>query len=131
MIAFDSNVLVRYLAQDDVQQARTASRLIDGLTPEAPGYISLVCLVETVWVLTRAYKASRQVISDTLQTLINASELIIENRSVTVLALATYKQSKADFADALIAHGASLAGCDATVTFDRLAATHAGMRLLK
>lgn len=130
MIAIDTNVLVRYLAQDDAVQSPLASRVIEALTAEAPGFIPVVVLVETVWVLARAYKTPRQQIAATLETLLRSRELAIEKADVAYLALATYRNTNAGFADALIAHGARLAGCRETLTFDRVAASAAGMRLL-
>jgi predicted nucleic-acid-binding protein len=56
MIALDINVLVRYLVQDDPEQAALASRLIeDVLTPSEPGFVSLVVLAQTAWLLERVY----------------------------------------------------------------------------
>jgi len=131
MIGIDTNVLVRYLAQDDRMQSRLASRFIDRLTPEAPGFISIVVLAETVWVLSRAYKASREQIAEVIERLLRSRDLMVESAETAYLALAAYQATRADFADALIAHGARLAGCTETVTFDRAAAANTGMRLLQ
>ena len=130
MIGIDTNILVRYLAQDDEAQSPVASRIIDGFTPEAPGFISQVVLVETVWVLGRSYKMAREAIADTVETLLRARDLVIEGAEVGYLALATYRQTKADFSDAIIAHGGKLAGCMETLTFDKRAANDTGMRFL-
>lgn len=130
MIGIDTNVLVRYLAQDDDTQSPVASRIIDGFSADAPGFVSIVVLVETVWVLSKAYKASREQVAETVELLLRARELVVEGAEAAYLALATYQASNADFADALIAHGAKLAGCSETLTFDRAAAASTGMRLL-
>ncbi|WP_449043493.1 PIN domain-containing protein [Paracoccus versutus] len=130
MIGIDTNVLVRYLAQDDAVQSPLATEIVERFTPEAPGYISQVVLVETIWVLTRAYRMTREAIADAVEVLLRSRELIVERSEAGYLALATYRATKADFADALIAHGGRLEGCIETVTFDRGAASHAGMRLL-
>jgi predicted nucleic-acid-binding protein len=130
VIGIDTNILVRYLAQDDETQSPIASRIIDSFTTEAPGFISQVVLVETVWVLGRSYKMAREAIADTVETLLRARDLIIEGAEVGYLALATYRATKADFSDALIAHGGKLAGCVETLTFDKRAASDTGMRLL-
>jgi predicted nucleic-acid-binding protein len=130
MIGIDTNILVRYLAQDDVAQSRVASRIIDAFTPDAPGYISQAALVETVWVLTRAYRMSREAIADVVESLLRSREIVVDRRDVSYLALATYRATKADFSDALIAHGGRLAGCSETLTFDRVAARDAGMRFM-
>jgi predicted nucleic-acid-binding protein len=54
VIALDTNVLVRFLVQDDPSQAHLAGEIIDQLTEEAPGFVSREVLIELVWVLERA-----------------------------------------------------------------------------
>ena len=131
MIGVDTNILIRYLVQDDEVQSLAAAKIVDGFTPEAPGFISQVVLVETVWVLTRAYKMSRDAIANIVETLLRARELVVERAEAGYLALVTYRSTKADFSDALIAQGGKLAGCRQTLTFDKRAANHAGMQLVK
>ena len=46
MIGLDTNVLVRYIMQDDPQQSLKATRVIESLTKERPGFIALVSVVE-------------------------------------------------------------------------------------
>lgn len=130
MIGVDTNLLVRYLAQDDAVQSPVASQIIDGFTLDEPGYVSQVVLVETVWVLTRAYRMSRGAIADIVESLLRAREIVVDRAEAGYLALATYRATKADFSDALIAHGGRLAGCSGTLTFDKAAASHAGLRLV-
>lgn len=60
MIGLDTNVVVRYIVQDDPAQSRVASRLIESLTPEAAGFVSIVTLAEITWVLDTAYGARRE-----------------------------------------------------------------------
>ncbi len=128
MIGLDSNVLVRYLAQDDATQAARASRLIEReLTERTPGFISLVVLVETCWVLKRLYGITPAEILETVRDLLDARQIVIENRSAVMRALARLKSD--DIADALIAEIAHQAGCSRVVTFDRNA-TRSGMTLL-
>ena len=59
MIGLDTNVLVRYIAQDDIAQSAKASALIESLTADEPGYVTQVALVEVVWVLSSLYAADR------------------------------------------------------------------------
>jgi len=127
----DTNVLVRYLAKDDRSQSLIASQIINNLTPESPGFISQVALMETVWVLSRSYKMPRAAIAEVLDTLLHAGELVVEDAEISYLALATYRATKVDFADALIAHGGLLAGCQKTLTFDQAAADVPGMQILE
>lgn len=131
MIAIDSNVLHRY--PDKRRRGANENRKTCNytLTADEPGYVPIVVLAEITWVLKRTYKASRKEIGDAVEALLVSSELIFDQRDIAVLALETYRQTGADFADALIVHAARKAGCSETVTFDRSAATQAGMSLLK
>ncbi len=130
MIGVDTNVLIRYLAQDEPDQSAQASALIDGFTADSPGFIATVTLVETVWVLARAYKTPRASIADVIEGLLRAQELVVEQAETHYLALGMFQSSNADFGDAVIALSGRRAGCIETVTFDRNAADGARMRLL-
>jgi len=130
VIGIDTNVLVRYLTQDDAIQSPIATKLIEGFSHESPGFISQVVLVETVWVLSRAYKIKRAAIADILETILRARELVVEQAAAGLLALTTYRETKAGFADALLAQSGLLSGCHETLTFDKAAARATGMQLL-
>lgn len=132
MIGLDTNVVVRFLAQDDEVQSPIATRFISRLSRESPGFVSAVVLAEITWVLSRAYKASREDIAKAVEGLLRSAELIVENPDAAYRALSVYQASKsAEYADALIAQTASLAGANETVTFDQSAASSLGMRLLR
>lgn len=131
MIGLDTNVIVRFLAQDDEVQSPLASRIFARLSREEPGFVSLVVLAEVSWVLARAYKASRTDLADAIEGLMRSAEIRIENAEAAWRALGVYQASKsAEFADALIAEIAALQGATRTVTFDRRAAAETGMALL-
>ncbi|WP_158750991.1 PIN domain-containing protein [Acidobacterium sp. S8] len=131
MIGLDTNVLVRYFAQDDPVQSSKATTLIGSLTPEDPGFVAIPSVVELVWVLARAYQSDRIFIIHILEELLRAKEIIVEQSPLMWQALHLYKVSKADFADCLIERSCQIAGCHYTVTFDAIAAKTAGMRLIK
>lgn len=128
MIGLDTNVLVRYFAQDDAKQSAKATALIESLTDAQPGYLSHVVLIELVWVLQRCYDASREMVAETLERLLRTQGLVVQEAEQVWQALRVYRQG-GDFADCLIARAAMAAGCDEVVTFDKRAAK-AGMRLL-
>lgn len=131
MIGLDTNVVVRFLAQDDEVQSPVATRFISGLTRDQPGFIAAVVLAEITWVLARAYKASREDVAKAVEGLLRSAEIIVENAEAAYRALGVYQASKsADFADALIAQTAALGGASEIVTFDRNAAAELGMCLL-
>ena len=101
MIGLDTNVLVRYFAQDDEAQSAQATTLMESLTDQAPGFVSLVTLVELVWVMQGAYKAKKADVVVILQMLLQTREVAIENTEVALQALAHFADSKAGFADCL------------------------------
>lgn len=130
MIGLDANVLVRYIAQDDPLQSALATKLIETFTAEAPGFVSTVTLVETVWVLARAYKTPKPEILRIIEGLLRARELVIEDAETHYLALNQFAAKTVEYADAVIAQAGRRAGCEFTTTFDRRAAS-GGMRLLE
>jgi predicted nucleic-acid-binding protein len=131
MIGLDTNVLVRYIMQDDAKQAALANKLIEGLTEASPGYISLVAIVELVWVLESAYDLTRQQVTSALRNLLSVNVFKVDRVAVVASALRTYAEGTADVADCLIERSSALAGCRCTMTFDRAAAKTGGMVLIK
>jgi predicted nucleic-acid-binding protein len=130
MIGLDTNVLVRYFAQDDAKQSLRATKLMDALTNAEPGFVGLVPVVELVWVMQGAYSRTKADILALLEDLLQTAELVIENAEVVAQAVSAYGGSNADFADCLIERSAHYANCTSTVTLDERAARTAGMVLL-
>lgn len=131
MIGLDTNVLARYIAQDDTQQSPEATRLIESLTTGEPGFIGVVAVVELVWVLKGCYGATKGEICDVLETLLRTKELVIAQADIVWKALRVYRDGKADFADCLIERTAHASGCRYTATFDQNAARTAAIRLIE
>ncbi|WP_322027941.1 type II toxin-antitoxin system VapC family toxin [Burkholderia sp. BCC1977] len=132
MIGLDTNVLVRYFAQDDEVQSKKATLLMESLSAERPGYVSQVALVEVVWVLGRCYGVEREQMKDIIDSMIATKELIIESADTVRKALRVFAASaKADFADCLIERSGHVAECEYTATFDVTASKVAGMQLIK
>lgn len=134
MIGLDTNVLVRYLAQDEPKQAALATRLIEEeLSAAMPGFISLVVLAELCWVLKRLYGASQAELAATAEDLLNTAQFHMERREVVQAAILHGrggKGARAGFIDVLIAQVAAAAGCSRIVSFDKTAVRGAGMMLL-
>lgn len=123
MIGLDTNVLVRYIVQDDADQGARAGRLIEQrCTQEQPGWISLIVICELVWVLEGAYGYSRDIIASVLRQILATAELSVDSPQRCWTALRAYERSGADFADYLIGAGNREAGCETTFTFDKRAA---------
>lgn len=131
MIGLDTNVLVRYIMQDDAKQSPKATRLIESLEPERPGFITLISVIELYWVLTSCYELSGQQVKQALETLLRARQIVVDQADQVLRALRIYEGGKADFADCLIERTAAAAGCSETMTFDTGATKHAGMTLVK
>lgn len=131
MIGLDTNVVIRYLVQDDAAQARKANQLIESvLTPDAPGFINLTTLCEIVWVLKRNYQVNKPALIGIVGGLLTTKQLLVEDVAVAWRALRAYEAGSADFSDAVIACTNTGHGCDQTVTFDKRAAKLDGMGLL-
>ncbi len=129
MIGLDTNIVVRYLVQDEPDQSATASTVIEALTEQDPGFLSLVTVVELYWVLRRAYKISTTRCAELVEGLLDARELRVGQDSIVRAAL-TASRGGLDFADAVIAELGRVAGCEHTVTFDQRAAQSKEMGLL-
>src|ERR1017187_8669755 len=110
MIGLDTNILVRYFTQDDPVQSYKATVLIEQrLTEQSPGFVSIVTLAETVWVLERFYRLKKQEIA---------------------IVLTAVWEGRGSCADALVGAINNQAGCSRTLTFDRKALRLPGFELL-
>lgn len=130
MVGLDTNVLVRYIMQDDPAQSAKATALVERLSPSEPGFISMVAVVELVWVLSSSYRLLRPQVAAALDSLLRSKELVIDQAELIAQSLRRYKSGGADFADGLIERIGAAAGCSHTLTFDTGAARAAGMTLV-
>ncbi len=130
MIGLDTNVIVRYVAQDDPKQSPKATRLIESLTANSPGFITVVSIIELVWVLSSCYGSTKGEICGVLETLLRTKELVVAQADTVWKALRVFRNGTADFADCLIERSANEVGCSHTATFDVGAAKNCGMQLI-
>jgi predicted nucleic-acid-binding protein len=130
MIALDTNVLVRFLTQDDDAQFQVAADLIEGCTRDVPGYVCREVLIELVWVLERAYKYSREEIADALLSIVTASQLSVENAQDIASIVNLYRDEGYDFADLMIRQAAQRTESCILKTFDQKLARLDGVELL-
>ena len=130
MTGLDTSVVLRYIMQDDLKQSRKATELIESLTPNAPGFIAMVSLIEIFWVLTSSYKLTKDQVTRAIEQLLKTKELVLDRAEQVAQALRLYKTSSSDFADCLISRLCASAGCTETITFDISAAKIAGMKLI-
>lgn len=120
MKGLDTNVLVRYLTQDNVAQARA----VDALTAEALSvgerlHVDDIVLCELVWVLRGAYRTQKPAIVSALEKISSTALFSFEDREVLRRAVEDYRDGGGDFADYLIGRRNRRAGCETTATFDR------------
>lgn len=131
MIGLDTNVVVRYITQDDPKQALKATRVIENqLSSIEPGFITLISLVEITWVLESCYDQNKQDILNVLHGLLTTKQLIVERADIAYLAMKRCQtSSKAGFSDAMITVISEQEGCLQVLTFDKKA-KYVGMELL-
>lgn len=128
----DTNVLVRYLVQDDAGQFEQARRFIETICcVDAPGLIHPVALCELVWVLRSVYGVPREEIADVLDLLLRIRSLRVSQVDQVRAAIDLYRTTPVDFADALLHVTYRAAGAVGLVTFDRRAGTLPGAVLLE
>jgi predicted nucleic-acid-binding protein len=122
VIGLDTNVVVRYLAQDDPVQSAKATQIFERrLTEEEPGFVSLVTMVETVWVLDAVYRLESGEIAQAVERMLQADTLLVQNEQEVFTAMIALKSGRGSFADALVAALGRWAGCGSTLTFDKKA----------
>ncbi|MCY4045885.1 MAG: type II toxin-antitoxin system VapC family toxin [Cellvibrionales bacterium] len=130
MIGLDTNVLIRYLTQDEPKQSAKANTLIEStLSEKHLGFISLIVLIEISWVLESCYDQDQQSIINVIKQLLTTKQFVIQHADIAHLAIKTLEKHSGDFSDAVIALLAKQYGCNKTVTFDRKA-IRTGMTLL-
>jgi len=122
MIGIDTNILVRYLAQDDPVQSPKASELIERrLSAEDPGFVTAVVMAELAWVLERSYGLPDAEIVVAIERMLQTESLVVESEREVFAAMMALKEGRGSFGDALIAALGIKAGCTHTLTFDRRA----------
>lgn len=120
MIALDTNVLVRFLVEDDAKQSAEAVSFIERAIERGERlFVAQVVLCELVWVLSYAYRFDRSDITPVLQQLRRVGHLEIEAPDEVQRAVESYASGRGDFADYLIAEKSVTNGCSSVVTFDR------------
>lgn len=124
MIGLDTNVLVRYVAQDDAVQSALATRLMESLARDRKGFVSAIALCETVWVLRRAYKQPKEKVLAVVKAVLEADVLEVEHRACAWRAYYDFDDGDADFSDYYLAEIAHSRDADFTATFDAAALKH-------
>ena len=131
MIGLDTNILVRYLTQDDPVQSPKATELIEQrLTRNAPGFVSLVAMAETAWVLERSYDFAGVEIASAIEAMLQADVFIIDSKDEVFTAMIALMEGRGSFPDGLIVALGAKAGCRRTFTFDQKALRLPGFKVV-
>lgn len=132
MPALDTNVLVRYVVQDDSGQLAAAKRLIGRCVAEGQSlFVPVTVTQELEWVLRASFGYAKDDVLQVLSNLFSAAELTFESERALEVALQLYREGSADFADCLHIALATEAGVQPLWTFDKGAAKVSGARLLR
>ncbi len=132
MIGLDTNVLVRYLTQDDKEQAKLATNLLEKQASKPQSlFINNIVLCELVWVLNRGYKYKKENIIYVLRHIFSTKEFSFENHSILWEALDEYERNYLDFSDALISRINCAHKCEKSYTFDKGASLSEKFSLLE
>ena len=130
MIGLDTNILVRYLTQDDRIQSPKAREVFERrLSEEEPGFVSIVAMVETVWVLESAYRLTPHEIAGAVERMLQTDVLVVEHEQEVFTAMIALKDGQGSFADVVIAALGARMSCSCTLTFDRKALRLPGFEL--
>jgi len=113
MFAIDTNVVIRYLVNDDAAQGARARALVD----RENVWVSRTVVLESAWVLEAVYDFSRKDVIAALEAFFGLATVQVEDEAVVARALASARAGM-DVADALHVAGTP-AEAEAFLTFDR------------
>lgn len=130
MTSIDTNIIIRYLVGDDAAQAEAARALVDGLTPDDPGFICREVVMDVAWALERSYGFARAQVAKALMDLTASDSLLVENPDDVAAAAHLYRQGGVGFSDLMILSAAERAGATPLYTFDRRLAQMEGAVLV-
>ena len=130
MSTLDTNVLIRYLVGDVPEQAEAARELIEGLTPDTPGFICREVVLEVAWVLERSYRFTRNQVAEALMDLTASDSLVVESSDDVAAAAYRYRQGGVGFSDLMILKATERADAAPLHTFDQRLARMQGAALV-
>ena len=131
MIGLDTNILVRFVAQDDAVNSPLANAIMASLSVDEPGWIAVTAIAEFAWVMTRRFRITRKDVYNLLDRFLTMPEVVVEQHALVRQAANLFLIGSAEFTDYLVACSGQAAGCTHILTFDRKAAKSAGMTLAR
>jgi predicted nucleic-acid-binding protein len=132
MPGLDTNVLVRWIVDDDARQATRVQKLFEEVRLQRSTlFVPSTVMLELEWVLRSRYHLDKPTVLGAFNALLETQELDFEDEPAIERALSFYRQSSADFADCLHAGKCGSAGRAPMFTFDAAAARLPSVELLK
>jgi predicted nucleic-acid-binding protein len=132
MPGLDTNVLVRWILDDEPRQATRVQRLFEEVREQrSPLFVPSTVMLELEWVLRSRYKLDKATVLGTFNALLETQELEFQDEPALERALSLYRQGSADFADCMHAGQCGSAGRAPMMTFDDIAARLPNVELLK
>jgi len=132
MKGIDTNILVRFLVSDDEQQSKKVYNIFKTAELNKKElFVSLLVILESIWVLESVYKISREDILDSISGLLLMPILKFEHQSTLQLFAQSAKGNRYDLSDLLIACCAKEQGCETVLTFDKKASKFNLFELVK
>ena len=132
MPGLDTNVLVRWILDDEPRQAARVQRLFEEVREQQlPLFVPSTVMLELEWVLRSRYEFDKSTVLGTFNALLETQELEFQDEPALERALSLYRQGSADFADCLHAGQCGSAGRAPMITFDETAARLPSVELLK
>jgi len=120
MTGLDTNLLVRYILQDNPDQAARATREIEAAADRGEEIlIQPVVLAELVWVLERSYRFARADVVQAFERVLRGAQFEIADAATVWQAFGDYRRGRGDFADCYVGRANHAAGADTTLTFDK------------
>ncbi len=120
MIGIDTNVLIRYLTQDDRKQAQAAAEMIEGAADSGDRFlIQPLVLCELVWVLESAYGFPKSDLLTAIEGILRTEQFEVAEKDTVWQALGDFRRGKGDFSDYYLGRANETAGAEVTVTFDK------------
>jgi predicted nucleic-acid-binding protein len=123
MIGVDTNILVRFVLDDDPVRSPAAAKFIDEmLSSENAGFVNVVTLAEFAWTLKKEASFNREKMAFAIESFLQSEKIVLGNADVVERALARFRTGNAGFADYLIAELNIESGATPTMTIDKRAA---------
>jgi predicted nucleic-acid-binding protein len=112
----DTNILIRHLTGDPVDQAERATRF---LAEEPELLLADLIVAETVYVLESFYKAPRRQVADAMRSLVGFHSIVVVDPALLLRSIEVYESDRLDFAEAYLVACAESTGVGRVASFDQ------------